>query len=69
MGEMCWRIAGNDGEPLLHLRSNPTDRWSPYKMHPAGIPDKEVYSPGFPTFCKLVSLGWRSVSWDGQKYC
>jgi hypothetical protein len=63
-GQMCWKPPGHDA-PLLHLRSTPQDRWMPYRLHPAGLPDKGMMTPGFNTFCVLLEQGWESVpAWD-----
>jgi hypothetical protein len=60
--QMCWLpMIGNNGEKVLHLRTQPNQPWQPYKAFPAyAVPDYLVPggSKGWSTYQKLMQEGW-----------
>ncbi len=61
-GEMCWLpVLRPDGEKVLHLRSNPSDPWRPYKACPQySVSDYNLpkVTRGLATYQKLMGEGW-----------
>ncbi|MCT7951333.1 hypothetical protein NG798_16145 [Ancylothrix sp. C2] len=64
--EMCWLSAmGNDGQKILHLRTQANQPWRPYTSFPQfSVPDYRIPggSKGWATYQKLRNEGWALIS-------
>lgn len=65
-GQMCWLpVMGRDGEKILHLRTNPSEPWKPYRSCPQfAVPDYNTPngSKGWATYQKLMRAQWTLIS-------
>ncbi len=60
--QMCWLSSnGNNGNKVLHLRTQPNQAWQPYTAFPQyAAPDYQIPggSQGWATYQKLRAQGW-----------
>lgn len=64
-GQMCCLpINQLNGEKILHLRTNPSQDWQPFKNYPQyAVPDYNIPggSKGWATYQKLLRAGWKLI--------
>ena len=65
-GQMCWLPVGKlDGEKVLHIRTNSSESWRPYKACPQyAVADYDIPrgSRSLATYHELLQAGWILVS-------
>ncbi|MES1022550.1 hypothetical protein ABN584_06590 [Gloeocapsa sp. BRSZ] len=65
-GQMCWLPGSQSNEEkVLHLRTNASEDWQPYKAFTEyAVPDYKISggSQGWATYQKLLRAGWILIS-------
>ena len=72
-GQICWSpYLQPDVKKVLHIRTNPSESWRPYKACPQyAVPDYGIPngSRGWSTYHKLLRASWKLIPREqaGQK--